>query len=89
MNTLLGKITNLNDLVLRGQALEAFDKYYHAFTTRVQYGFFMNWFGNQPGEGYEYFLPWLGLAASLALPGGGQYALAAVIARRKAAAVAA
>ena len=29
MNTLLEKITDLNDLVLRGKALEAFDKYYH------------------------------------------------------------
>jgi putative oxidoreductase len=53
----------------------------------VQYGFFMNWFGNQPGEGYEYFLLWLGLAASLALTGGGKYALDAVIGRRKAEAV--
>jgi putative oxidoreductase len=58
-------------------------------TTRVQYGFFMNWFGNQPGEGYEYFLLWLGLAASLALTGGGKYALDALIRRRKAEAVAA
>jgi putative oxidoreductase len=58
-------------------------------TTRVQYGFFMNWFGNQPGEGYEYFLLWVGLAASLALTGGGKYALDALIRRRKAEAVAA
>jgi putative oxidoreductase len=58
-------------------------------TTHLQHGFFMNWFGNQAGEGYEYFLLWLGLAASLALTGGGRYALDAVIARRKAEAVAA
>ncbi|HZJ59148.1 MAG TPA: nuclear transport factor 2 family protein [Chitinophagaceae bacterium] len=29
MTTLLEKITDLNDLVLKGKALEAFDKYYH------------------------------------------------------------
>lgn len=29
METLLNHITNLNDLVLQGKALEAFDKYYH------------------------------------------------------------
>jgi putative oxidoreductase len=58
-------------------------------TTRVEYGFFMNWFGNQPGEGYEYFLLWLGLAASLALTGGGKYALDALIRRRNAEEVAA
>ncbi len=59
------------------------------FSSHVQNGFFMNWFGNQPGEGYEYFLLWLGLAVSLALTGGGRDALDAVIRRRKAEAVAA
>ena len=58
-------------------------------TTRLEYGFFMNWFNNQPGEGYEYFLLWLGLATSLALTGGGKYALDARLRRRKAEAVAA
>ena len=58
-------------------------------TTHLEYGFFMNWFNNQPGEGYEYFLLWLGLATSLALTGGGKYALDARIRRRKAEAVAA
>lgn len=29
MTTLLEKISDLNDLVLQGKALEAFDKYYH------------------------------------------------------------
>jgi hypothetical protein len=29
MTTLLDKISDLNDLVMQGKALEAFDKYYH------------------------------------------------------------
>ena len=29
MTTLLEKISDLNDLVLQGKSLEAFDKYYH------------------------------------------------------------
>lgn len=29
MTTLLEKISDLNDLILQGKALEAFDKYYH------------------------------------------------------------
>ena len=33
MTTLLEKIGDLNDLVLKGKALEAFDKYYHAKRT--------------------------------------------------------
>jgi putative oxidoreductase len=34
-------------------------------------GFFMNWFGNQQGEGYEYHLLALGLAVALVIKGGG------------------
>lgn len=45
------------------------------FTSHIQYGIFMNWFGNQQGEGYEYFLLWIGMAVSLILTGGGKYSL--------------
>lgn len=36
-------------------------------------GFFMNWFGAQPGEGIEYFIMVLGLALSLILSGSGKW----------------
>lgn len=36
-----------------------------------QHGFFMNWFGNQKGEGIEYFLFGLALVAIVAVHGGG------------------
>ena len=45
------------------------------FTSHIQNGFFMNWFGNQPGEGYEYFLLWIGMATNLAITGGGSYSI--------------
>jgi putative oxidoreductase len=45
------------------------------FTSHAQNGFFMNWFGNQKGEGYEYFLLAIGMAISLVISGGGRYAL--------------
>lgn len=35
-------------------------------------GFFMNWMGNQKGEGIEYFIILLGLALSLIITGGGK-----------------
>jgi putative oxidoreductase len=35
-------------------------------------GFFMNWFGNQKGEGVEYFIILLGLALTLIITGGGK-----------------
>jgi len=34
-------------------------------------GFFMNWFGNQPGEGIEYFLVMVAVALVLVIKGGG------------------
>jgi putative oxidoreductase len=44
-------------------------------TTHLQAGFFMNWFGNQPGEGFEYHLLALALALPLLARGGGAFAL--------------
>lgn len=35
-------------------------------------GFFMNWFGQQQGEGYEYHLLVIGIAAALLVTGGGK-----------------
>jgi putative oxidoreductase len=34
-------------------------------------GFFMNWFGNQKGEGFEYHLLAIGLALAIIIRGGG------------------
>ena len=45
------------------------------FTTHDSVGFFMNWYGNQPGEGYEYHLLALALSVPLVIAGGGRYAL--------------
>ena len=45
------------------------------FTQHGQHGFFMNWFGTQQGEGYEYFLLWIGMALSLVISGAGSYSL--------------
>lgn len=42
-------------------------------TAHLQYGFFMNWFGDQSGEGFEYHLLVLGMAGALLISGGGKY----------------
>jgi putative oxidoreductase len=39
-------------------------------TSHLQFGFFMNWFGNQKGEGFEFHLLALALAAPIAIWGG-------------------
>lgn len=48
----------------------------------LQYGFFMNWFGQQQGEGYEYHLLVIGIAAALLVTGGGRWSIDREIAKR-------
>lgn len=43
-------------------------------------GFFMNWSGNQSGEGFEYHLLALALATTLIVKGGGLFSVDAVLA---------
>ena len=45
-------------------------------------GFFMNWFGNQKGEGLEYFLLAIALALALVWKGGGALSLDRLLAAR-------
>lgn len=42
-----------------------------AYMNHVQNGFFMNWFGQQKGEGFEFHILVVGIAISLFLKGGG------------------
>lgn len=52
------------------------------FTSHIEYGFFMNWFGTQQGEGFEYHLLVIGMAFSLVFTGAGSLSLDAMILRR-------
>lgn len=42
-------------------------------TVHLNNGFFMNWSGKQPGEGYEYHLLVIAMACSLIVSGAGRY----------------
>jgi putative oxidoreductase len=44
-------------------------------------GFFMNWFGNQKGEGFEYHLLALGLAVGVIIAGAGKWSVDSALAR--------
>ncbi len=46
-----------------------------AFMGHVQNGFFMNWFGKQAGEGFEYHLLVVGMSLALVCSGGGKWSL--------------
>ena len=40
-----------------------------------QNGFFMNWYGNQKGEGFEYHILVIAIALALMISGGGKWSL--------------
>ena len=41
----------------------------------AKFGFFMNWAGNQPGEGFEYHLLAIGMLLPIVIAGPGRYAV--------------
>jgi putative oxidoreductase len=51
-------------------------------TVHLTNGFFMNWFGDQKGEGFEYHLLAIGLALVVIIAGSGAASLDGAIARR-------
>ncbi|MBT6602097.1 MAG: DoxX family protein [Nitrospina sp.] len=48
-------------------------------TVHIPNGFFMNWFGKQAGEGFEYHLLVIGISIPLLINGGGKYSLDGLI----------
>jgi len=52
------------------------------FLVHLKNGFFMNWFGNQAGEGFEYHLLAIAIALALMLKGGGKWSIDRRLARR-------
>ena len=51
------------------------------FLVHLPNGFFMNWGGNQAGEGFEYHLLAIAIALALMVKGGGRWSLDRLIAR--------
>lgn len=45
------------------------------FTVHLPNGFFMNWMGNQKGEGYEYHLLAIGMALAVIIGGSGAFSV--------------
>ena len=45
------------------------------FFAHLDNGFFMNWFGNQTGEGFEYHILYIGLCLASFFSGGGKFSL--------------
>ena len=49
------------------------------FTAHIGNGFFMNWYGTQKGEGFEYALLIVGLSIATVINGSGKYSIDNVI----------
>ena len=45
------------------------------FMVHLPHGFFMNWFGNQKGEGFEFHLLAIAIALALIVKGGGKWSI--------------
>ena len=50
------------------------------FLVHLKFGFFMNWVGNKPGEGFEYHLLALAIAVAALIGGGGKLSIDRAIA---------
>ncbi len=53
-----------------------------AVLVHLDNGFFMNWYGNQAGEGFEFHILAVGLAVLLSIRGGGKLSLDRILAAR-------
>lgn len=52
------------------------------FQVQLPHGFFMNWFGNQKGEGIEFTLLFLGISLALVLTGAGRWSVDRALSQR-------
>jgi putative oxidoreductase len=52
------------------------------FTSHIDNGFFMNFFGTQKGEGYEYHLLVIGLSLATLINGSGKYSVDESLSKR-------
>jgi putative oxidoreductase len=53
------------------------------YTVHVPNGFFMNWAGNQAGEGFEYHLLLIGIASAIIINGAGKFSIDELLTREK------
>lgn len=53
-----------------------------ALMVHVQNGFFMNWFGAQAGEGFEYHILAVGMALTLLIAGGGRWSIDSLLSKK-------
>ncbi len=80
----VGSLAIIIGLGTRFMAFSLFVTMFGAMTIggHVEHGFFMNWFGNQAGEGMEYFILTLGLGLIGMIGGGGKFSVDGLISEK-------
>lgn len=73
---ILGFTGRLNSLLLISTMIGA------VVTSHLSNGFFMNWFGNQAGEGFEYHILYSALALIVLIKGSGMFSIDALLLKR-------
>jgi putative oxidoreductase len=80
----LGSLGLLTGLLTRVAAFGiAVDMIVAVYMLHWQNGFFMNWFGNQKGEGFEFHILVVAIAIALMIRGGGKWSIDKVIAEKQ------
>ena len=74
---ILGFAGRINAALLGSVMLGAF------FVDHLPNGFFMNWFGNQKGEGFEFDILFISIAAVLAVKGSGALSIDRLLSRER------
>ena len=69
LGLIVGLLTRIAALGIGGEMIGAI------FIVHLPNGFFMNWMGHQKGEGFEYHLLAIAIAATLLLRGAGAFSL--------------
>jgi putative oxidoreductase len=69
LGLIVGLLTRIAALGIGGEMIGAI------FMVHLPNGFFMNWFGNQKGEGFEYHLLVIAMAGALLMKGAGAFSV--------------
>ena len=77
----VGSIFLIGGVLTRLSALAISVNMFIALTLSLPNGFFMNWFGQQKGEGIEYFIYALAVGIILIVAGPGRYSIDALVAK--------
>ncbi len=72
----LGLFTRINAMLIGVIMIGA--AFYH-----LEHGFFINWFGTQDGEGYQFHLLAIGVSIALIISGGGKWSIDSILLKKK------